>query len=76
MRRAVEVRHPSLVAPEFVELLRAEGIGLVCAATVAWPRMMDVTAGFVYCRLHGATELYASGYDAPEIDFWAEKIVG
>ena len=28
-----------------------------------WPVIEDVTADFVYVRLHGETELYASGYD-------------
>jgi uncharacterized protein YecE (DUF72 family) len=36
---------------------------------------MDVTAGFVYCRLHGSTELYSSGYEADELDIWARRVV-
>ena len=34
----------------------------------------DVTADLVYVRLHGETELYASGYDDDALDRWATKI--
>jgi len=34
----------------------------------------DVTADFIYVRLHGAEELYASGYTDAALDEWAEKI--
>jgi len=47
---------------------------LVCADTVAWPRMMDVTSDFVYCRLHGSEEIYASGYTDEALDQWATRI--
>jgi uncharacterized protein YecE (DUF72 family) len=32
-------------------------------------------ADFVYCRLHGSAELYASGYDDKSLDVWAVRIV-
>ena len=35
---------------------------------------MDVTSDFMYCRLHGAEKLYASGYDAKSLDRWACRI--
>lgn len=35
---------------------------------------MDVTADFVYCRLHGSKELYVSGYDDKALDIWAQRI--
>ena len=41
---------------------------LVVADTVEWPLLMDVTSSFVYCRLHGSEELYASGYEAEALD--------
>jgi uncharacterized protein YecE (DUF72 family) len=37
---------------------------------------MDVTADFVYCRLHGSEQLYASGYEADAINVWANRVVG
>ena len=42
-------------------------IALVCADTVDWPLLMDLTSDFVYCRLHGSRELYRSGYSAAEL---------
>ena len=55
-------------------MLRKYGIGLVVADTVEWPLLMDVTADFVYCRLHGSEELYASGYEDVALDLWAERV--
>lgn len=74
LRHAIEIRHPSCVAPEFIRLLRRQRIALVCADTVEWPRLMDVTADFVYVRLHGSKELYASGYGDVDLDAWAERV--
>jgi uncharacterized protein YecE (DUF72 family) len=74
LRHAIEIRHPSFVDPRFIQLLRKHGIALVCADTVAWPRLMDVTADFVYCRLHGSEELYASGYDEEALSRWADRV--
>jgi uncharacterized protein YecE (DUF72 family) len=33
-----------------------------------------LTANFVYCRLHGAEELYASGYSNSALEKWADRI--
>jgi uncharacterized protein YecE (DUF72 family) len=74
LRHAMEIRHASFAVPEFIELLRAYDVALVCADTVEWPRLMDITSDFVYCRLHGSEELYASGYDAGSLDDWAARV--
>jgi uncharacterized protein YecE (DUF72 family) len=75
LRHAIEIRHESFVNDAFIRLLRRYGVGLVVADTVAWPLLMDVTAGFVYCRLHGSQELYASGYERKALDIWARRVV-
>ena len=74
LRHALEVRHDSFRDPAFIELLRRHDIALVCADTVDWPLLMDLTSDFVYCRLHGSQELYRSGYSAAEIARWAKRI--
>jgi uncharacterized protein YecE (DUF72 family) len=74
MRHAMEIRHDSFVTPEFVTLLRRYNVALVCADTVEWPLLMDVTADFVYCRLHGSEVLYTSGYDDNALDRWAARV--
>lgn len=74
LRHAVEVRHNSFGA-EFVELLRRHQVATVVADTTGrWPQLFDVTADFVYVRLHGAKELYVSGYDAPDLAVWEQRI--
>lgn len=74
VRHCIEIRHDSFVCPEFVGLLRKHNIGLVVADTVEWPLLFDVTSDFVYCRLHGSEELYASGYGDAALDTWAARV--
>jgi len=75
MRHAVEVRHESFRDERFIALLRRYNVALVVADTAGrWPYMEDVTADFMYLRLHGDEELYASGYGDAAIERWAEKI--
>lgn len=75
LRHAIEIRHNSFVCEEFIALLRRHDIGLVVADTVEWPLLMDVTAGFVYCRLHGSEQLYVSGYESDALEVWAHRVV-
>jgi uncharacterized protein YecE (DUF72 family) len=75
VRHAIEIRHESFVSEKFIRILRRYNISLVVADTVEWPLLMDITSGFIYCRLHGSKELYASGYDAKALDIWAHRIV-
>jgi uncharacterized protein YecE (DUF72 family) len=75
IRHAVEVRHATFMIPEFFELLRRHNIAFVVADTAGkWPYAEDLTANFVYCRLHGAEQLYVSGYSDKELDWWAKRI--
>jgi uncharacterized protein YecE (DUF72 family) len=76
MRHALEIRHESFRCQEFIDLLRAYNVALVCADSVGWPRLMDITSDFIYCRLHGSRELYASGYDNAALDEWGRRIKG
>jgi uncharacterized protein YecE (DUF72 family) len=75
LRHAMEVRHPSFCNAAFLAQLREHGAALVVADTAGkWPYAEDVTADFVYIRLHGDTELYASGYGDDALDRWATRI--
>ena len=59
------MRHPSFLAPAFFALLRKHRIAFVFADTAGrWPYAEDLTADFLYLRLHGAEQLYVSGYEA------------
>ena len=74
-RHAIEVRHDSFMDAEFVELLRHHRIALVVADTAGrWPFMEDVTADFVYVRLHGDKKIYESGYGPKTLERWARKV--
>lgn len=75
IRHAVEIRHPSFAQPAFIRLLRRHGIALVAADSAGrFPYAEDVTADFMYLRLHGDTELYTSGYSQSALDWWAQRI--
>jgi uncharacterized protein YecE (DUF72 family) len=76
LRHALEVRSDSFVDPAFVALLRRYHVALVVADTAGkWPYAEDVTADFVYVRLHGDRQLYVSGYTPRALDRWAARIV-
>jgi uncharacterized protein YecE (DUF72 family) len=75
LRHAVEIRHASFEDPAFVALLRKYKVALVVADTAGkWPYLEDVTADFMYLRLHGDEELYASGYTESALQDWARRI--
>lgn len=75
LRHAMEVRHESFREPGFIAQLREHNVALVVADTAGkWPLLEDVTADFMYLRLHGDKEIYASGYDDPALDDWARRI--
>ena len=74
IRHALEPRHTSFDTPDAHALLAAHDICMVVADSAGkWPAMRDGTSDFRYVRLHGATELYASGYTPAELDRWAEQ---
>jgi uncharacterized protein YecE (DUF72 family) len=75
LRHAVEIRNESFLQADFVDLLREHGIALVIAETAKrWPMAHDITADFVYMRLHGDRELYRSGYSDRALERWAQRI--
>jgi uncharacterized protein YecE (DUF72 family) len=75
LRHAVEVRHASFVDPAFVTLLRQYGVALVVSdSTEPWPVAEDLTADFVYIRLHGTEAKYAGAYPDEALQRWAERI--
>ena len=75
IRYAFEPRHQSFFTEDFIELLRKHNAALVLADTAGkFPYAEDMTADFIYIRLHGSEELYASGYSKEELDRWASRI--
>lgn len=75
LRHAIEIRHASFDCADFLQRLRRHGIALVVADTAGkWPFIEEMTADFVYVRLHGDRELYTSGYTPKALARWARKI--
>ena len=72
VRHALEPRHPSFESKEARELLRRHDVCMVVADSAGrWPQMPDATSDLRYVRLHGETELYASGYTDESLARWA-----
>ena len=77
LRHALEPRHPSFDSAEARALCSEHGVAVVIADSAGrWPVMHDATSDFRYVRLHGETELYASGYTDLSLDRWAEACRG
>ena len=75
IRYVFEPRHESFFCEDFVELLRKHNAALAFADTAGkWPCAEDLTADFVYIRLHGSEELYAGGYSEEQLKSWAKRI--
>ena len=75
LRHAIEIRHESFCDDSFIDLLREHNIALVIAETAQrFPMPHDITADFVYMRLHGDKELYRSGYSDRALEKWAKRI--
>src|SRR6187402_3304377 len=61
VQHTIEVRHPSFVNEQFLQLLQRHGVA-ICVADSAglYPTIDEVTAEFAYVRLHGSERLYVS----------------
>ena len=75
LRHAIEIRNETFLDESFVELLRAHNVAFVIAESARrWPMVQDITADFVYMRLHGDKELYEGGYQDTALENWARRI--
>lgn len=74
IRHVLEFRHESFLVPETARIARRHGVALASSESSEWPYVEEITAGFVYLRLHGPDEIYASPYGASALDRWAERI--
>jgi uncharacterized protein YecE (DUF72 family) len=76
MRHVLEPRHASFGSDAAADLLRAHDVGMVMSDSPAWPCFERVTSDLMYVRLHGHTELYASGYASASLDRWTDRTRG
>jgi uncharacterized protein YecE (DUF72 family) len=73
LRHAVEVRHESFLAPEFIALLRRHSVAVALIESDKHPAIADVTGDFVYARLQHTSEKLATGYPPAALDAWAKR---
>jgi uncharacterized protein YecE (DUF72 family) len=74
LRHVLEIRHESFMRPETARIARRHGVAMCSSHSSEWPYMEEITAGFVYLRLHGPRKLYASQYQDSELDRWADRV--
>src|SRR5690606_22727149 len=74
IRHALEIRHPSFFSAEADDIVRRNGIAPAASHSAAWDDTEEVTADFVYVRLHGPRALYDSRYRPDELAHWAERV--
>lgn len=73
LRHAVEVRHESFMAPDFVALASRHGVAIVYAHHATYPEIADVTADFVYARLQQGEDDIPTAYPPEQLDAWAAR---
>lgn len=73
-RYAFEFRSSTWLTVKVFDLLRQHNAAVVFQDFEYWPITDKITADFVYIRLHGKKELYASCYTKEELANWGEKI--
>jgi len=73
-RFTLECRNKSWFNDEVYNLFRKYGIALCISDTPCYPYAEVVTSDFVYVRLHGHEQLYASNYSDQQLEEWADKI--
>lgn len=75
LRHALEVRNEHSLDAALVRRLRERGVALVVSdGAKQWPCVEDVTADFIYIRLHGDEERYKSGYSDAALEQWNKRI--
>ena len=74
LQHALEPRHESFFVPEMARLARDHGVALAFSHSSAWRYTEELTAGFVYIRLHGPKAVYSSAYSRRELEGWARRI--
>jgi len=74
IRYVFEFRHTSWFTAEIYELLRAYGAAFCIYDLAGTQSPKEVTADFVYIRLHGPDGAYAGSYDTQTLAGWAGAI--
>ena len=73
-RFAFEFRHKSWCDKKIYNLLKKYKVAWVIADSPRYPRADEVTADFIYIRMHGSQTMFSSKYTKKELSLLAEKI--
>ena len=74
LRLAFEFRNESWCRDRIYEVLRKHNAAWVIADSPSYPKIEEVTADFVYLRMHGSRVLFSSRYTKKELENLAQKI--
>jgi uncharacterized protein YecE (DUF72 family) len=75
-RYAFEFRDPAWFEPEILEVLTAHAVALCLYEFAGQAAPLEVTADFVYIRLHGPDGPYQGSYTDAALQTWAKRIRG
>lgn len=73
-RSALEFRDVSWLVPEIYDLLRQYQAALCIYEFAGYQSPLEVTADFVYIRLHGPGGAYQGNYTANALQTWARRL--
>jgi uncharacterized protein YecE (DUF72 family) len=73
LQHVIEVRNATFNNEKFVRLCRDHELAICNSDNANYPFIPDITAGFVYLRLLSASDDIPTGYDARDLDMWAER---
>jgi len=73
-RYTFEFRNPAWFEHEVFDVLSTRGVALCLYDFEGREAPLEVTASFVYVRLHGPTGRYQGSYDDGTLETWAERI--
>jgi uncharacterized protein YecE (DUF72 family) len=75
VRHAFEFRNDSFMNEGFIELLREYGVAVVFAHSgEKSPYTEDLTADFIYMRMHGQEAKYKKGYTAETLNWLSKRV--
>jgi uncharacterized protein YecE (DUF72 family) len=73
LTHVIEARHASFGTPDFIALLREQGVGAVFTEAEDFPSIADLTGDVVYARLQRGNDKLPAAYPPKELDQWAER---
>ena len=73
LRHVIEVRNDTFADPKFIGLCRDRNLAICHSESEKYRFIPDVTADFVYLRLISASDDIPTGYEAKDLDLWADR---